>query len=261
MKKGYVDTAEGQMHYWTSGAGPKLVTVHQSSSSADEYLQLAELLKEDVQVVSVDLQGHGLSYDPKTAPVVEEYSGALQAFLDALELSDINLLGHHGGAAVCLHLAATCPERVAKLVLSGTGLRSPDEANALTKRPMVRDMPLDEAGDFLMATWDRMRSMAVPGTDLQTVLRIVIGNLQSRQRPFDPHHTIPLWDKATVLDQISCPTLLIQGDQDIFCKRQDELQRLIPGSQRTVVPGGGAYLMYEKPEEVAEIVRSFLFDA
>jgi pimeloyl-ACP methyl ester carboxylesterase len=60
-------------------------------------------------------------------------------------------------------------------------------------------------------------------------------------------------DSSTDLDQIEAPTLILWGDQDAFCPRDDQqrLARAIAGSRLVVYGGAGHALHWEQPERFA----------
>jgi pimeloyl-ACP methyl ester carboxylesterase len=58
MKRGYVTTVDGQMHYREDGAGPDtVVLLHQALRSSIEYRLVVPHLRDRARVISVDLMG------------------------------------------------------------------------------------------------------------------------------------------------------------------------------------------------------------
>ena len=89
------------------------------------------------RVLAPTLRGHGAS-DQRAGPWdLETTSADLCAWLDALGLEQVDLVGHSWGGKVALHLAATRPARVRRLILADpvppAGLAWPSGHRALVQ--------------------------------------------------------------------------------------------------------------------------------
>ena len=67
-------------------------------------------------------------------------------------------------------------------------------------------------------------------------------------------------DLRPLLPDISCPTLLIWGENDTATPLSDgqEMARLIPDAGLCVIRGAGHFAFVERPFEVHRILHSFL---
>ena len=63
VRRGYVDTRHGQVHYRESGKGAPLVLLHATPRSARVYTKLQALLAKRFHVIAPDTLGFGNS-DP-----------------------------------------------------------------------------------------------------------------------------------------------------------------------------------------------------
>lgn len=258
IRQGYVTGPEGQVHYWTMGRGPTLLMIHQAAQSAEEFIAIAPYLADGYQVLAIDLPGHGNSDDPPREFLVEDFTRATLALLDQLDIQKLSILGHHGGSSVAMDIAAREPQRVDKLILSGTGVRTPEETKALVEGGMTRDIPMAKDGDFLMQTWKRYVELTSPDAIAEVAFRPFLVSLQARLRPYDAHYAIMRWDRKPVLEKLDLPVLLMQGDRDVFVNRQEQLAEMIRNSTREIIPGGGAFMYYEMPKECAAVIRAYL---
>lgn len=112
--------AGGRVHLLEKGAGPPLVLLHGTGSSAGFLVPLLNELH-GVHAIAPDLPGQGLS-DPIDLPRDRYRQTAvawLDGLLDALELDSTTLLGHSGGGVWALWYALAHPDRVERLVLIG----------------------------------------------------------------------------------------------------------------------------------------------
>jgi len=54
IKQGYVNTEDGQVHYWEAGNGPAILFIHQSSSSVEEYAGMVPFLADKYRLITFD---------------------------------------------------------------------------------------------------------------------------------------------------------------------------------------------------------------
>lgn len=104
---------------------------------------------------------------------VDEYFEAVAAVLDAVDVRLTHVLGHHGGCMLGVNIATNDPDRVSKLVPSGSGISDPTIAERLLNNPMTRDLPMDAEGEYLTQTWAVYQSMSAPETFLETTFLAV----------------------------------------------------------------------------------------
>ena len=66
IKKAYVDTPSGQIHYYHGGPADQIpiIFIHQNVSGAKTYLPTLERLAEHHHCIALDLPGFGGSFDP-----------------------------------------------------------------------------------------------------------------------------------------------------------------------------------------------------
>ena len=108
------------MNYRLEGSGKTLVFIHGLSDSLLYWEFLANNLKNNFQVLRVDLRGHGGSELGNEENTIETYSNDLNDLLDELNISKVNLIGFSLGGCVALDFAIRCPQKVDSLVLMST---------------------------------------------------------------------------------------------------------------------------------------------
>ena len=129
----FVDTREGRIAYHAVGDGeetaaPPLVLVHGFTGHRDDFIGVMPFLADGRRVLAPDVRGHG---DTESGPGAKGYAfeqlvADLLAFLDALGLDRIDLLGHSVGGMIALRFALAHPERVRSLVFMCTAPAYPD---------------------------------------------------------------------------------------------------------------------------------------
>ncbi|MFL2771515.1 MAG: alpha/beta fold hydrolase [Rhodospirillaceae bacterium] len=258
MRSGYVNCDMGQLHYWTAGKGPNLVLLHQSTQSSEEYLGLIPYLEENYTMWAIEWLGHGNSCDPAHEPEMDDYTRTVSQALDALDIKKAAFLGHHGGGSICIDIAASQPDRATHVIASGTGQRSKEETEKLLKHRKEVPEPINEKGDFLNKMWSIYAKLGGPETSLEIMHRVFLVNMKERLRRYDAHDPILKWNKAEACSKLRCPVLLMQGDLDNFVTGQEDLLKTLDSGQRKVIKDVGAFLFYEKPEEISKAVHDFI---
>jgi rifampin ADP-ribosylating transferase len=209
-----------------------------------------------LRVWALDQRGHGDSDRPADGYHLESLAGDVVAFLDAMEVPSVVLVGSSSGGYVAQQVAMRHPDRVAGLVLIGS-------PRSLQGRPAFADQ-IDQLADPVDPTWvrqflawfplchavpdwyveDRVREAArIPAAVWQSSL----AGLTSSPPPID-------------LGTISAPALILWGDRDELLERADQtaLAAAIPNSQLLVYPGVGHLVLWEQPEQVAADITRFV---
>ncbi len=208
--------------------------------------------------MGIDLPGHGRSDNPDHELELEELTDAVVAVLDDIDVQRTHILGHHGGVSVSIDLSNRHPDQVDKVILSGGGVRSAKQLEALKSQPMTRDLPMDADGDFLAQTWTTYRKMSALKTPPDiTILPFAVG-LQARLRPFDMHHALYRWDGEAARKSFNKETLLIRGTEDLYSGDVAARHKQMDNSIYVEIADGGAWLFYEQPAACAKVIRDFL---
>ncbi|WP_044564184.1 alpha/beta hydrolase [Azospirillum sp. B4] len=150
IRRGFVDTSFGQVHYRTIGDGPVLIMHHASPGSAKQLEGLMRLLAAEFRVVAFDTPGNGDSspLSIATPTIADLAAGLLQAVVD-LGIEQAVVYGSHTGANIAMELAIAAPGIVRKVVLDGIAVFSPEQQADYLKRyalPFTADLD----GAYLM---------------------------------------------------------------------------------------------------------------
>src|SRR3989442_13853636 len=99
------------------GRGPAVVLVHGLGGLAESWRHNVPSLAARATVYAVDLPGFGRSGKPSAGYSLAYFTRALYAFLDAVGVTQVSLVGHSLGAAVAVNFALTHPARVQRLAV------------------------------------------------------------------------------------------------------------------------------------------------
>jgi len=246
-----VSVNDVQIAYASAGAGsPTVCLVHGTGGSSQVWTHQLEGVADLAHIVALDLPGHGRSSG--TIPKgIEEAAAAVADFLDALDIRRVAIGGHSMGGAIAQQFALSYPQRVAGLILIGTGAR-------LRVLPRLLDsLAIDERAGV-----DLLMSLAVGAqapAELKATLHrstadnpagVVLGDLQACDR----------FDVMSRVSTVTAPTLVICGEEDHLTppKYSRFLGERIAGARVVVVRGAGHYVQVEKPRETTAAIREFL---
>ena len=256
MKRAYTDIPEGQVHYRSEGTGLPLLLLHQSVCSSDEYSRVIPLLSQNYRVIAMDTPGYGESDKPPRVYQIPDYARSVASFLDSLGIDRASVVGHHTGVSIAVELAATYPERVDRLVISGCpvyrGEPVPD---------FMQPTEIKEDGSHLARVWQLARSYG-PRAPVEIHCEIALEYLKAGPRGEEAHQASHFYDVLPRLPLIKCPTLVLSGRKDLFVSEVENIKKQIPRSKSLIIegPGTGPAIIRRRPEAFAESVLSFLRD-
>jgi len=185
--------------------------------------------------------------------------------LDALKLTQFDLVGSCVGGWIAAELAARHPEKIRKLVLIGA-------AGLFVEGALIGDV-------FMMAQPERgssyagLRQLLFAGADQPLALQLFpdgMGDIEEELRRyqmlrlgsrigFKPPYFYN-YSLRNRLQRITSPALVIWGEKDNMVPRAhgETYAKLIPNAKLTLISGAGHSVHVEKPEETAKLVSDFL---
>jgi pimeloyl-ACP methyl ester carboxylesterase len=219
---------------------PPVVLVHGLGVSHRYLLPLAGRLAGEFQVAVPDLPGFGRSQKPRRVLTIGELAGALEGWMDAVQLDSATLVGNSMGCQVIAELAAVRPERVDRAVLIGPAMDPRASTPAAQIRLLVRDAVREPLSVLGIAVADYVR--CGPRRMWQT-FRYALEH-----------------DMAGRLQQMRCPTLVVRGEHDALASAEwvQTAVRLLSDGRLSVVPDAAHAAHYSAPGAVARIVREFV---
>ncbi|MDR2340559.1 MAG: alpha/beta hydrolase [Deltaproteobacteria bacterium] len=121
----FVSINGAQIYYETLGSGPPMILIHGNSEDHTIFDKLAGKLKKDFSLYLPDSRNHGQS------EVTELYdydimANDLEAFIVALGLAGVNIVGFSDGAILALKLAIKRQELIGRMALLSVNLKPAD---------------------------------------------------------------------------------------------------------------------------------------
>jgi 3-oxoadipate enol-lactonase len=259
---GAVQLPGARVAYEVTGTGPAVVFVHGFGLDRRMWDPQAEHLTSRFQVVRYDCRGFGASgpFDPA---VPYTHAGDLVALLDHLAIGDAVLVGLSFGGRVALQAALAAPARVRGLVLLDAVLdgvpwdrESAAGLDEVARQVQAGGVPAGRAAWLAHPLFAAVRQRPDLARRLAAMVAEYPGQHWLGQDPHEEVRPGPIH----VLEQVTSPTLVAVGDQDVpgFREMSAVLARRIPGAQYQVVAGAGHMANLEQPAAVNELLTRFL---
>jgi pimeloyl-ACP methyl ester carboxylesterase len=268
-----VDLATGvHMSYFELGpeTGETLILLHTDTTSAVDWAWTVAALRSmdpTLRIYALDQRGAGATDLPNTqlcwtkpnlCITRADLAADILAFMDAKGIAKATLVGHALGAAAARSVALASPDRVVRLILSGTGVpgggappAAVPPASPPGRPPVPRSHPLGPLGwqkmleakgvkwpqgalhmrpldidpdavGNIARNWD-ISAIAAPDV-VATIAAQTAGESLASWGVIDP--TPPPPDASEKLDTLSIPTLVLWGSEDAGLSRASQ-ERLI----------------------------------
>ena len=252
-----------QVHFTEQGnpGGEPILFLPAYADSWFSYSRVLAPLPPRYHAYALDQRGHGDSERPACCYTIDDFAADTVAFLDAVGIQRVTLVGHSGSAFTARRVAVTHPERVARLVLSGSPAGSLPKQVKLGLQATMRALADPVPADFVRRFQAGAAHVPLPETFLERLVA------ESRKLPAhvwrDAADGLVAFDDTADLGRIAAPTLLVWGDRDglLPSEEQARLAAAIPGARSQVYPETGHSPHWERPERFAADLDAFMREA
>ncbi len=233
------------------GKGEVLVLVHGLGGSTNTWYPQAQVLKRDLRLVAYDLAGSARTPVRDGISIASHVEDLLDVVRGAAESGRVHLAGHSLGTIICQHFAASYPDQVASLALIGAFPEPPDAARAA-----LRDRAAKARAEGMRGIAD---AIVAAGTADDTKVNqpaataFVRESLMAQPPEGYARNCEALAEAQSAdLARISCPTLLITGDQDRTAPPDvgRAMASAIKGADMQVLTACGHWATIERAKQV-----------
>ncbi|MHA2265126.1 MAG: alpha/beta fold hydrolase [Candidatus Thorarchaeota archaeon] len=252
----YIDANGLKMFYKEYGEGHPLILLHGGSINADsQWQQIIPKFSEHFRVITVDSRGHGRTNNP-----LGEFSYSLMcddvaAFAKALDLERPFICGWSDGAQIALEIGIQYPNLAKGLVAGGVVIEISDAyvkgmQEMGIKKPGEVDLQLlEEKYPAFVKLWSEIHS-PVHGPTYWKKLITSLSDMWLNPKEFPGKR----------IQEITVPTLILQGDRDDLVPMEDALTayRLIPKGELSIIPFANHIDIFDRGELATAAIIDYL---
>ncbi len=251
------------LNYDVIGQGDPLILIGGLTANCREWQRVVPYLQNHFTIYIPENRGAGLTTGWMPKFTIEHMADDIATLIDSLKLDKAYVVGHSMGGAILQRLCMKYPHQVQAAVI----------ASSFAHFPKAAQLYIEHTSELFAA-----------GLNIELVLRIIYTRLYGSaflndasrvademqrmltdQVPQTPEgyqaqvQAIAAFDAREDLNQIQCPTLILNGLEDILTPPylSEDLHRNIKNSKLTIMPQCGHMLPQENPKEFAESVLNF----
>ena len=214
--------------------------------------------------IAWDMPGYGAS-DPLPEMTFPALAGALAQLLDEHGISAARVVGHSMGGMVAQEFAATRPERLLSLTLSGTSPAFGRPDGDWQRRFIAERLgPLDAGGDMAALAPALVAELVGDAPDADGVAAAVTCMAAVPAATYRAAmHCLIAFDQRAALARIAVPTLVIAGGKDTNATPtvMEGMAARIPGARYVCLAGAGHIANLEQPAAFNAALAAFLAEA
>jgi 3-oxoadipate enol-lactonase len=267
MKSGTIKNNGQELYYEVHGEGAPLVLIMGIGYDATLWgLYQIPVLSKEFQVVAFDNRDVGRSSQATGPYTIADMADDVAGLMDGLHIEHAHMLGISMGGMIAQEFALRHPDRLDKLILSGTGA-----ATGRAKFDPISIWNFVKQHDTEGLTFAAQQFLWLFSTDFLRNHQAVdqtLAMLGSNPNPVSPEaysRQASAYIQHDALDRIGnikAATLVITGERDRLTPPWigRELADAIPGAKFHLIdgPGSSHVVPLERPEDFNKIVLSFL---
>jgi pimeloyl-ACP methyl ester carboxylesterase len=209
------------------------------------------------------------SSDGEPADTIAGMATHVIAFVEALGLKKVDILGFSMGGFVAQQVTLDRPDLVRRLILAGTG---PEGGESMVGYPdlvtahAIEEVPVEENFLYLFfyptetsqaagrAFWKRRHERADQDTPSS------MAAMQAQANAINAWGAVPAANRYARLKEISQPVLVVQGKTDLMVPTVNSftLQQTLPNAELLVFPDSGHGSIFQFPERFVQSATRFL---
>jgi len=264
---------QGRIRYRDEGSGDPIVFVHGFLVDGELWRDVAARLAPDFRVIAPDwpMGSHEVAVNDDADLSAPGTARIVAAFLEALDLDNVTLVGNDSGGAICQLVAVEHPQRIARLVLTSCDAyenfpppafrplqgiaRVPGavgmilqtmRAGFARRTPTAYGWVMKRADDALTKRW------ITPSLRDRAVRRDATKFLLGMQR----HYTL---EAAKRFGEFTKPVLIAWAREDRFFKLRfaERLAGDFPNARLELIDDAYTFVSLDQPARTAELIGAF----
>lgn len=266
--KNIIKVAGYDLAYHSEGSGTPVLLVHGITTYSFIWRNIVPLLKDNYQVISIDLLGCGDSAKPLDISYsLCHHASLLREFMQALGYEKFHFVGHDIGGGIGQIFAVNYPDILIDLTLVNSVGHDfwPVQPIITMRTPIIRQLAMAtlDLGAFRLIVRRGLYHKNRLTTELMEQFRKPMKSKNGRKaflrfaNSLNNHQLVDIEDN---LRQLNLPVLIIRGDADIYLSGAiaEKLERDIPGSHLVRLATAGHYIQEDEPQLVTgEMLKFF----
>ena len=248
------------VNYEIAGEGPWLTLSHSLACDLHMWDEQMDSLTKKYKVLRYDTRGHGKSAAPQGAYTLEALADDVHGLLGTLGIKETHWAGLSMGGMIGQTFALKYPGVFKSMILADTTSRYPAEAAGVWQDRIktAESKGMDAVVDGTLSRWFTEPYRKTNPPAIERVAKSI------RATPVAGFvgccHAIPKINLTQRLREITCPTLVIVGEQDpgtpVAMAR--EIHEGKPGSRLVIIPSAAHLSNIEQPQAFTTAMLEFL---
>nr|AWD93592.1 putative esterase [uncultured bacterium] len=250
-------------------SGEPLIILHGLYGSGDNWISIANELKDYFQVYLIDQRNHGRSPHADDMSY-ESMAEDLHEFIKSQNLESVNIIGHSMGGKTAMWFTAAHPDKVKKLIVAdiAPGKYDTTSPNVKTHKKIIAALKSIDPSE------------AKTRKEIETQLSRYIDNVQLRmfllkniERKEDgcyrwkinidsiEKNIINIMSGITGIDiPVHVPALFLKGELSDYITDKDIplIKEIFPDAKLVTIPGAGHWLHAQQPKIFIQKTLEFL---
>lgn len=251
-----------QLAYVDAGVGLPVVLLHGYPFNRSLWNEQVSALSNSYRVITPDLRGLGESEATAGAATMNRMADDVAALLDHLEIPRAVIGGLSMGGYVALAFYKQFPSRVRALVLADTRAQADTEEGKQTRHQQAEKALAEGMAGIADGMLPKLLTPDTVSKRPELVKRV--RDMMLKTKPEGAAGALlgmaERDDNRPLLSQITCPTLILVGEDDSITPVQDSetMHREIAGSRLVVLENAAHVSNLERTERFNEELLRFL---
>lgn len=259
IERGLAKTFAGHIHWRACGSGPTVMISHINQQSSAMMVELLQALAPNFRAIAIDYPSHGHSDPFDGQPMIEDYARCVIEVMDSLKIERAFAMGEAVGAGVSYCLGANHKKRIDKVIAINTPFFEKggnDIADIVKVRPTdASGFPAPRSLEFMHAN-DPDHAPVHPTQSWMD--RINTAQFEIGRNRWQAVKAYELWDLFGTLANLTCPALLLYGENFVYGRHRAMIHGKIPHAKMEIIPGGRFCMTWERATDIAAHARTFL---
>jgi pimeloyl-ACP methyl ester carboxylesterase len=256
--------------YKETGEGEPVVQIHGAGFGHFNFATATPILSRTFRCIDFDMRGYGQSERLFQHYDMEVWADDVAGLMDHLGLRTAHIHGTSMGGMVAQQFAAKYPERTHRLVINCSAAKL-DHAGVLTFRGWIDIAERDGVGSRTLAELIAIQALSrrfldsPKGREAVDMIQQILRDSNRADVFKRACQAMIDMDLRPLLPQITAPTLVIGGDEDVMTPweqaasgaGQQYLVQHIKGAQKYVIKGSGHSSLFDGTDENCRVVEAF----